>query len=244
MPTYYGSTLAITQGTVIEWDFTGGQTEVHRWKGVAASVKALYDDVVTGTGYDQLSYDPGRGVASLEGRVAVAGPVTVGGTNSSTTYELYEIQVMKPILSHPYFAELTANQVKDVRAAVEKGLSVAQAGLGQKQSELLEMLLKNTTEYFESAYELRITYRGDRRNTYFTAAYEGVNTASAGAAPPTQVGSILGTLPANTNWLKRVPRINRAGAFWELAQTWWGIPTQGITGAGWSSILYGGSGTP
>jgi hypothetical protein len=222
-----GATGSIQQSVGKSWNYLNGEVSQTVYKGVYASVEALYNSykAVAGSAPSidslQLTYQRGTGV------------LTVSTIEDGTPqYELIGNELSNPVWTHSHFAALTAAEIEAVRRDFEQGLGGTFTGT---QLELWNMLSQGTEEYLVSSYVLRETKQVSKKSNV-TASYTDVNKVMT---PPntSAVNALIGSLPPG-EWLKKTPQVRLIGSKrWQISTEWWWAEK-------WSSILYSGSGTP
>ena len=261
-----GTDAGIEQGTKLRWNIHTGETQVRTWKGPANKVKALYDGYKSFTAgvpdFDDLTFDAGRGVGTLE--ATKSGMVYVNGQQSAhqdaeSRWELLAVEERVPVEYSPAFKTLSHTDVQEVRNGyLTPGFSKPAAwdvspGLKGK---LFDLLVRGCTDYLDFMYVARRTITTTLRST-LEASYLGINstvwTGSDGSvvhhAPAIDNPIFSGIRNEDIEWLKRPPQVREIERHrWVIEEEWWGIAHDAGSDkygrCGWSGVLYGGRALP
>ncbi len=225
--TIVGTNLScVEQASRLRWTYVEGEVQQNEWHGPAGEIFTLYNNYKALAGstpqLDSLELDlrmPARLVATF-------------AENGETMYELLANDLMKPIYQHSYFDALTPAQKIAVRIAVDEGTTITTPA---EAVALFNFLATGVEEYLETQYVLRETKRVSLRSEV-KASYTNVNRVDN---PPEYATStpMISSVPTG-EWLKRSPIVRNLGQRrWEVITEWWWANK-------WSSILYGGTGSP
>lgn len=229
MSSKYPSTTGYVSTARKDWNADTGETREVTYTGEQSEVSTLYENAKSESGVvaAQLQIERGRGTATKRYERLVAGETPAPGV----TQELYAIDIVKDIRSHPYFKTLTNAQILAVKNAAEAGDAE-----GGSWSALQKALYKHYAFGMESYYETGFIFRSTRRVSGDSALSISTSDINKVVTAPTASGAmanLLASLPSG-EWLKRPPsiRLIRPGV-WEASEEWqWA--------AEWS-VVYGGS---
>jgi hypothetical protein len=215
-------------------DFTveEGQAIEITLRGKASAVEAAYN-TVKGTPETNmlgasLEINAGRGTLVKRYQRVVTGE---SGDEIIETQELYAIDVIKDILTAPYFATLYNSEILAVRTAYEEN-EEEDSGWSALQKTLFYHLTHGVDSYFETGFIFTSTRQVSGKAALAIAT---TNINEVVTAPTTSgaMANLLSALPTG-EWLKRPPRIRkiRTGV-WEASEEWqWAKK--------WS-VIYGGT---
>jgi hypothetical protein len=256
-PIYIGSTAETAQGMRFLYTPGDGETAEYKWEGPASAVLAKYlSNCTAQTGsaytYDQVDFRDENGKGVLIARQAASSVNSLGGTGITEVWELYGMEVTRPVETHPRFNAITPARVVEIKAGIGMSPPWSKAFLNiaasSEEEKLYDLLAKGATDYNATAFLLRKTETTSSRGTV-TASVAGIGyvyTATA-IAPPSTFRAAIGSIQGNDgtatglpgDWLKRPSQVRQIGpGKYQIITEWlWAVR--------WSAILYnGGSGTP
>ena len=225
----YPSTTGYTQSTRKDWNTDTGESSEITYTGDQSEVSTLYENAKSETGIvaAQLQIERGRGTASKRYERLVAGETPAPGA----TQELFAVDVIKDVRSHPYFASLTNAQILDVKTAADNGTG-EDAGWSALQKTLYQHYAFGAESYYETAFVFRST-RKVGKSQALSISTSNINEVVTAPTASGTMATLISALPSG-EWLKRPPSIRyiRPGV-WEASEEWqWAKK--------WS-VIYGGT---
>lgn len=234
-----------------------GEQKNRTWTGTAADIEERYQALKTeaaagDTAIRELIATKQNGRGTLIARMQrVSEDIVVGQTEEIITVEeLYAVDVLKDIVTSPYFSTAEATKVTDdqaafVRRAVDETWSQAEitqyapistfrwANWTNGMKELRYHMLHGQESYYETAFILRRT-RYAVRTSAIEASFEGINTVVAAPDFDTPMDSLIAALPAG-EWLYRPPQADTDGkGRWRITQEWqWAEKWSKVYGGTW-----------
>jgi hypothetical protein len=219
----------------LEWVRGVGETRSIEYRGERSDVLAKYEALKTDGDINQLTFSASEGRTRVIGRF-VREEDDGAGDGVTIVEELLGIEIVRELYAAPYFRDMTDDQIKAVRKAVDAGTPDAEiADFGTwtaLQLQLQWQMLHGQESYFETAFVLRVRKQGVS-SAALRGVFTGINTVVAVPALSARMAELVGTLPTG-EWLYKPPEVQYVQrGIWSVSSEWhWAVK--------WS-IIYGGT---
>lgn len=231
------------------WTPDKGETITTRKSGPKESTSALYTTDKTAATTDPTSLitslnlveEKGRGIYTIISVPSESG-FSAFGTGDDGLQEILAIDVVRPIETAKYFADLEYNEMAAVMVAYLDKDTEVDVGWNATQKVLFKHLAMGRQSYYETAYVFRRTWRTNSR-AQLRASMDGINTVQELPNLSKTLENLIAGLP-DGQWLKRPTQVRFLGREgWDVSEEYLWAPhdSENSEKTGWSVVYEGGT---
>ena len=203
----------------------------------ADRIAASAEEGISGLTYREQK---GRGTLDIQySRMAVvSNPI-----DGDSIQELYGVDIVRDILTAPYFKSLTTNEISDIMKLYEARDGLGSGVYSDKEKTLYGHLMHGDDSWVETRYEFRQTWQVSSTKELNQAA-SNPNTIQALPALNSTMQKLIDSLPEG-QWLKKPIQVQQAGRRgWVVSLTYqwakqWSIIYVGDEGYGLEDAFTG-----